>query len=683
MPEYLAPGVFIEETSFRAKTIEGVGTTTTGFIGPCAWGPVTQAPDILTGIAEYENYYDPGRGNPLQFSAGAITNFMWHGARAFFDEGGKRLYISRVFRRIDDSAAARRPYVPPPATLAEEVAATYTGVALTGANFNDGHARVTLLLAADAPLTGGLRIRARFPGTAGNLRLRFSFRFGQNLLSRVNGQPAVASLTHGDVVLIDTAPASAIGELYTATWLDVERSWRFVPLAGGANVELATLDPDNANAANRNQVRVLTLDLSAAPIDGSRPPEVWSGLAANPAHTRLGVPDSLFAKFQPLPANSPQARDLPIDLLPGSALDTAAELITLLQTVDAARAGAPAAADQTALNSLSLGLRNPEASDPATGAAARLAMEVVLAGGNDGQAVTSAEYVGAAPADDNYKTGLMAFEDLEDISIVAAPGSTFNFTANANDAQATLNALISHCQRMRYRVAVLDSGNGQSVAEVRAMRARFDSTHAALYFPWVMVRDPITRQDMALPPSGFVAGIYARNDVERGVYKAPANEVVRGALGFELMLNKGQQEVLNPEGVNCFRYFEGRGMRLWGARTISSDPEWKYVNVRRYFAYLEHSIDKGTQWAVFEPNGERLWANVRRTIEDFLLNEWQSGALLGERPEKAYFVRCDRSTMTQNDLDNGRLICLIGVAPLKPAEFVIFRIGQWTADAKR
>jgi phage tail sheath protein FI len=214
------------------------------------------------------------------------------------------------------------------------------------------------------------------------------------------------------------------------------------------------------------------------------------------------------------------------------------------------------------------------------------------------------------------------------------------------------------------------------------MRAQFDSSYAALYYPWVRVLDPLTGQPIFVPPSGFVAGIYARNDIERGVHKAPANKVVRLALGFERLLNKAQQEVLNPEGINCFRFFEGRGNRLWGARTISSDPEWKYVNVRRYFAYLEHSIDKGTQWAVFEPNGDPLWANVRRTIEDFLLNEWQGGALLGDKPEKAFFVRCDRSTMTQNDLDNGRLICLIGVAPLKPTEFVIFRIGQWTADRK-
>jgi len=214
------------------------------------------------------------------------------------------------------------------------------------------------------------------------------------------------------------------------------------------------------------------------------------------------------------------------------------------------------------------------------------------------------------------------------------------------------------------------------------MRAKYDSSYAAFYFPWVTILDPVSHKEINLPPSGFVTGIYARNDINRAVYKAPANEVVTLALGFETTSNKAQQDILNPLGINCFRSFEDRGLRLWGARTISSDPEWKYVNLRRYFAYLEHSIDKGTQWAVFEPNGDPLWANVRRTISDFLLNEWQNGALLGDKPEKAYFVRCDRSTMTQNDLDNGRLVCLIGVAPLRPAEFVIFRIGQWTADAK-
>jgi len=188
---------------------------------------------------------------------------------------------------------------------------------------------------------------------------------------------------------------------------------------------------------------------------------------------------------------------------------------------------------------------------------------------------------------------------------------------------------------------------------------------------------------MMLPPSGFVTGIYARSDIERGVHKAPANEVVRGLTRFEANINKARQDVLNPEGINALRFFEGRGNRVWGARTLSSDPEWKYVNVRRLFIYMEHSIDKHTQWAVFEPNNERLWANIRYAVEDFLYILWRDGALMGEKPEQAYFVRCDRTTMAQNDLDNGRMICLIGVAPTYPAEFVIFRIGQWTGDAKR
>jgi uncharacterized protein len=306
-----------------------------------------------------------------------------------------------------------------------------------------------------------------------------------------------------------------------------------------------------------------------------------------------------------------------------------------------------------------------------------------LVGGNDGNRPGTGEYGGTARESDPFKTGLKALEDLEDISIVAAPGSTYLLEGSYRaDAMAIIGLLIAHAERMRYRIAVLDSGDNQTLALVRAMRAKLDSKYAALYYPWVRILDPVTRKEIYLPPSGFVAGIYARNDVNRAVYKAPANEVVNLSLGFEVLLNKSQQDVLNPEGINCFRFFEGRGFRLWGARTISSDPEWKYVSLRRYFAYLERSIDKGTQWAVFEPNGEALWANVRRTIEDFLLNEWMSGALLGDKPEKAYFVRCDRSTMTQNDLDNGRLICLIGVAPLRPAEFVIFRIGQWTADRR-
>jgi phage tail sheath protein FI len=169
-------------------------------------------------------------------------------------------------------------------------------------------------------------------------------------------------------------------------------------------------------------------------------------------------------------------------------------------------------------------------------------------------------------------------------------------------------------------------------------------------------------------------------DREYGVHKAPVNQEIRSITKIAREVTDGEQELLNPEGINALRFFPGRGNLVWGARTLSPDSEWKYVNVRRFVTYLERSIDQGTQWTVFEPNGEGLWAKVRRTIEDFLLNLWQTGALQGNRPEDAFFVKCDRSTMTQNDIDNGRLICLVGVAVTRPAEFVIFRIGQWTAE---
>lgn len=274
---------------------------------------------------------------------------------------------------------------------------------------------------------------------------------------------------------------------------------------------------------------------------------------------------------------------------------------------------------------------------------------------------------------------LKCFEATEEISIVAAPGSTFGHE-DGGTGTAIARALIGHAERMRYRFAVLDSGPGQSIENVRAMRAGLTSAKAALYYPWVRVKDPISRRELALPPSGFVAGIYARADLARSVSKAPANEVVKLAVGLDHNVTEASLTVLNPESINCIRAFGPRDFRVWGGRTLSADSEWKYVNVRRFFIYLEASIDKGTQWAVFEPNGEPLWAKIRRAVEDFLTNEWRSGSLPGSRPEEAFFVKCDRSTMTQADIDQGRLICVVGVAVVRPAEFVIFRIGQWTAD---
>ena len=210
----------------------------------------------------------------------------------------------------------------------------------------------------------------------------------------------------------------------------------------------------------------------------------------------------------------------------------------------------------------------------------------------------------------------------------------------------------------------------------------FDTTYAALYHPWLTVFDPLDKRNISIPPSGSVMGIYARSDNTRGVHKAPANEVVRGCVGLDVQFDKGEQDILNPKGVNLIRAFPGQGIRVWGARTASSDGNWKYINVRRLFIFIEETIKANTDWAVFEPNDEVLWVRVQRTIEVFLTNLWRGGSLVGTSPDQAFFVNIGRATMSQDDIDNGRLICVIGVAPVKPAEFVIFRITQKTREVQ-
>jgi hypothetical protein len=235
--------------------------------------------------------------------------------------------------------------------------------------------------------------------------------------------------------------------------------------------------------------------------------------------------------------------------------------------------------------------------------------------------------------------------------------------------------VLSHCENMKYRFAVMDSPETIEKGGVDKLPKPRDSKMGAYYFPWIEVYDP-EKGNIFVPPSGHVAGVYARVDAERGVHKAPANELIRGALGLRYAITKGEQDILNPKGINCIREFKGRGIRIWGARTISSDPEWRYVNVRRLFNMIEHSIEKGTQWVVFEPNDQGLWKKVTRNIKAFLTLIYMSGAMFGKSPSDAFYVKCDDETNPPEVIDAGQMICEIGVCPVKPAEFVIFRIGQ-------
>jgi phage tail sheath protein FI len=280
------------------------------------------------------------------------------------------------------------------------------------------------------------------------------------------------------------------------------------------------------------------------------------------------------------------------------------------------------------------------------------------------------------------RSGVEGLEIAEDVTMIACPDLMAAYQAGAIDRDGVKSvqiAMIAHCERMGDRMAILDPLPDLSPQEVRAWRqteTNYDSKFATLYYPWIKIAGP-EGQPIAVPPSGHMAGIYAYTDNTRGVHKAPANEVIRGALEATTQITKGEQDTLNPIGVNCIRSFTGRGLRVWGARTLSSDPAWRYINVRRLFNYVEKSIQNGLQWVVFEPNDQNLWAKVRRDVTAFLTGVWREGALFGTSPDQAFFVKCDEELNPSDVRDRGQLFIDVGMAPVKPAEFVIFRLSQW------
>jgi phage tail sheath protein FI len=615
MPEYLTPAVYVEETSFRSKSIEGVPTSTFGMAGRTQYGPVpyktttpkvtmTPRPVLVTSFTEYERMF-----GGLSTAAGD-TIYLAHAARSFFDNGGRRLYISRVH------ALATTPV---------------NGVDEVDVDKNFAKLAVG---AGNPPLATW---RARWPGEAGRtISVKVAFVRSKNVLigGSLKGVLAGAAVELGDDA---TKPPGD-------TIAPVQNNLRIVDKMpdgtlgfrkAGGGVEAV---PGGTKAAFH-----VTLTVSVA-FGGGRVDD-YSGLELEEPHSRA-IGKALQAE-DPGDDSAVAWLDRPAAAAPS---DSAALLAALLQQGDFG----------------------------------------FLTGDNIVDADLSAGDLKGADSDPDdasiAATGLAALGEIDDIAIVACPDTV----SLADQAQTeAVENLLSHCERLKYRIGLVDPPADCSISQVRQFRSQFDSKYGALYYPWIQILDPTVKNDpgappalLTLPPSGFTAGIYARSDIDRGVHKAPANEVVLGMTKLVFNVTFDRQAVLNPEGINALRFFEGRSNRVWGARTMSSDPEWKYVNVRRLFIFLEHSIEKATQWAVFEPNNERLWASIRQSIEDFLLVTWRTGALMGTKPEEAYFVRCDRTTMTQNDLDNGRLICLIGVAPTYPAEFVIFRIGQWTADAK-
>ena len=623
MPQYLAPGVYVEEIA-GPRTIQGVSTSTAAFVGPTRFGPTSGRPELLTSYLDFVRIY--GDAVDLAFvDNGPSPNYLAMGVKGFFDEGGSSLYVVRTFN--------------------------YAATAPKG---DHGSAPIP----ADGSGTPKLLLRARFPGQAGNLRVTLTLRVGKNVLLAQSTGAVLSRVREFDTVW--AVPHAGTPGVYVVRR---DATTGVLGLAGGA-----------AALALADTVSVFPL---TALVEAQRPTVDGQGLPAFGAPLAVGEfgfdPRAAGSITTVLTAN-PAAR--------GDAL-TVPVALEGVDDLDASDDALPVALAEALFGAAVLG----------TAAQSNVPVQerqrlVSLLHGTDGNSPTVVQYEGS-PTFADYEddptalpfNGLLALEAVDDVSIVAAPGSSTGWKAagDAGVAQAVNNAVISHCERLLYRVAALDTPPRYLPDQALDLRNQRSSTHAALYYPWITVSSPVDGQRVSVPPAAYAAGIWARSDNARGVVKAPANEVVRSALDFEFRLNKAQQELLNPEGVNCLRFFPGPGFLVWGARTVSDDPQWKYLSVRRYFNFLEKSIDEGTRWVVFEINGPALWDAVRHTVEGFLTNEWKSGALLGSKPEQAFFVRCDATTMTADDLDNGRLVCVIGVAVAKPAEFVIFRISQFTA----
>jgi phage tail sheath protein FI len=697
MPEYLHPGVYIEETSFRGKPIEGVSTSTAGLVGRATKGPEGK-PTLVTSYAQFRR--DFGEPVPIVGTANP-GDYLGHAVRSFFENGGLRAYIVRALAGDATTAAqtlktggvwllATNKVLRPTQTVIplgsardlkvnDDVRLTFRGPAgwgspatawrtITAVDVVRGEITVAALTAADfwagatatdsvgadgfylvraAPVTHaavppaatGPTFRARYRGLGGNdLAVQI----------RSADRPAMAVRT-ATLIAGSTLELASVGGFYVGAIVEITRGGstrdyltvtavdavtRRVDLSGNTSGGVATTDV------------VCTLELDVLVYEKGALKESFTGLTWNPDPLA-----SSFSRYYVDRVNDPTTGSTLVRVVTTATLPFPPPPAVSLPAPQPPAAVLTAAGQPTTDNGFA----------------------VALGGGSDGATLSNTDLIGV-DGGPGARTGIEALRERDDIALVAVPGVI---------DRSVQSALLIHCELLKYRFAVLDGVSSSDVTAIQIHRNNYDSKYGGYYTPWLTTMDLATGRGMVVPPSGHVLGICARVDNERGVHKAPANEVVRGITGLTLPFGNGEQDVLNERGINLIREFDGRGIRVWGGRCTTSDTEWKYVNVRRLFIFLEHSIDRGTQWVVFEPNNEALWQRVVETIDSFLFGIWKSGALMGTKPEEAYFVRCDRTTMTQDDIDNGRLVCLIGVAPAFPAEFVIFRIGQFTASSNR
>lgn len=576
MAEYLSPGVYVEEFESGAKPMEGVSTSTAGFIGLAERGPVEGVPQLVTNPADFKRMY----GGYLSENEFGDYRFLAYAIDQFFLNGGSRCFVSRV---APSDAACAVGYAP-----SEDEAV--------------------------------IRLEAKNPGMWGD-----DIRVVAAPASKAKTQVLeVLETAGGKRYLVKNGSGFHAGDVIAFTDRE-EVTYNRVVKSQDNILTLETEFTQDVVDKNLLPAKVLTTCEFSLEISYNDIVEVYDNLSFN-IHS----------------ANYIEKKMAKSDLVNVRYVGTSQDLT------------APFAA---------------------VAGAGKAVASISLSGGSNGSvsSISAADFIGEDRGA-GRRTGIQSFLDNDMVSLMAVPGVT--------DPNVQLT-LVAHCENLGSRFAVLDiPRDAKKVQDLIAHRDIFDSNYAALYHPWLSVFDPLDKKNISIPPSGSILGIYARSDNTRGVHKAPANEVVRGCVGLDCQFNTGEQDILNPKGINLIRSFPGQGIRVWGARTATSNASWKYINVRRLFIFIEESIKANTSWAVFEPNDEVLWVRVQRTISVFLNGLWRGGSLAGTSPEEAFFVNIGRDTMSQDDIDNGRLVCVIGVAPVKPAEFVIFRISQKTADAE-
>jgi phage tail sheath protein FI len=648
MPELLTPGVFIQEVDFGPQPIEGVSTSTAGFVGETERGAVGQ-PTLITSFVDYTR----------KFGSFVVGKVLPLAVRGFFDNSGKRVYIVRA-----------------------------AGDGATQAQFNIAAGYEVALLST--PSATGTNFTVRAASVVGAQQ-------GQDITFVATD--GVASNVTATIVSINAAAGSLVVS-GTATQIQTVKptshALRYTTAVGSTVIQIQARDPGSFANDGRLKVLLTPVYLANTTVVSVDPANLDQIVVAQIGPFKPGqtveITNSSGARVYPqIQAVDPTLAKLTFtaDLTSGDAAAGAAVRLTgwslqvtfdgtVVETIGGISSDNNASDGIISLvNTKSQWVRVVKTPAPT------LAIGAVTTAGASffprfpgGQPVAvSTNAINGTISDgsiigtdvNGVRTGLKALEAQDGVSIIAAPGQV---TVNV------IGELIGQAERTLDRFAVFESPNDPDINVALKLRGGFNSRFAAMYFPWVQVLDPATNTTIDLPPAGHIIGCYARTDNERGVFKAPANVTIRGISGISINVPDGEQDVLNPAGVNVLRTFDGLGNVIWGARTISAEGLWRYVSVRRLFIFIEQSIVKGTRFAVFEPNDQRLWARLRDAVSNFLTTQWRAGALFGAKPEEAFFVKVDETTTTQDDRDNGRVNIIVGIAPVRPAEFVVFQIGQ-------